>query len=165
MEDRYPINYDVRNSPTGPKASASLIAKVPTTVKFVFQGYQRESKKPEFALIDAANVPVSNDKISATISGTSLLVDLQGLQPDTSYQLTLKVDDVPYQISFSTFGAFKLVSQKNIAQRPEQISVYREGERVTQTQMVDVNNYHLCFNQPLNETGLRQDLTKQLGTG
>ncbi len=155
--------------PCAGSGTVTLSDPIVSKSRMIIQGYSRTTPASlTLTLQSWASTPVS---ITPVMSWSDAIVQLPDLIPNTPYSLTLRTSDgVEYTLNFQTFAPFALISQKNITGH-----ILSQTGTQTWYQWINIvwstivsqynNNYHLCFNQPLDEESVLSSLTKAMGSG
>ena len=138
-----------------PLSSSLPIARIPTQGTLWLQSYQRSyPSDPKFTTLFAPSVD------SQVQSFTSwMLVSYSWLSEDTIYHIKGSVEQKTFDYQLRTFAPFAVTVSRNISRHPSRSQPYQQSYDHYD------NNYHLCFNQPLDHHSLKKSLDDSIWSG
>jgi hypothetical protein len=94
------------------------------------------------------------------------VINYTNLTPGKQYQRELSpTQKSPKQtLTFTVSNPLRVISQKNITSRSVQNNNFNGYGYEPTNNTTNVNNYHICLNQPINETATTLALTQALGS-
>lgn len=129
--------------------------KIPTQGKILLHSYRRQI--PSITQFDQLLGSSSQMQVQQVSSG--LLITYSWLQQDRNYHIKWTVESKSFDYLFKTFAPFAVTVSKNISHHPIRLQPnQQDNDRYD-------NNYHLCFNQPLDSTVIKQVLDHTLWSG
>ncbi|HMT01630.1 MAG TPA: hypothetical protein PKC14_04850, partial [Candidatus Absconditabacterales bacterium] len=130
-----------------------------------FVGYARSSATPKVSINDFLGNQLAPNFYKVSFSGNNLLISFKNLPPKGKFVIKLQDKTQDFMVKFGTFSPFVQTLEKNITKIDKLVGDYSDGNYRQVKKTVSVNNFHLCFNQPLDQKSVRNSFAQSFSSG